>query len=296
MEDTAERGGTAIQHLVEGQNVLIPDYSGRSFTEEEIAEGKHRNFVSGAGGQWEEGGLGQLAFLKKHGLSPDHKFIDIGCGALRAGRHLIDFLAPGNYYGVDANLSLLQTGYDHELTDEQREKLPVTNLRANDRFDVDLGVTYDMAIAQSVFTHVSLNHMQLCLHRLAKVMKPGGVFYASFVEQPEGTAVDHIFQTWSGGRTYFYEKNVYWYRRSDMRWASTDGPWKYRFVGEYGSAQKQLMVAYTRITDAEFEARKAYEAKRDADTRAVRAAVSKGGVGGFVARARRKAAHIISPN
>jgi SAM-dependent methyltransferase len=227
VKDTQEASRTAIEHLVEGKNVVIPNYSGRRFTEDELAKGTHREFVSGTGGDWEEGGLGQLRFLQQNGLRPHHKFIDIGCGALRAGRHLVDFLDAGNYYGVDANLSLVQAGYDRELTDVQRRKLPVSNLRANDRFNVDFGVTFDMAIAQSVFTHVSLNHMRLCLHRLSKVMRPGGTFYASFIEQPPGTPVDHMFQFWSGGRTYFFEKNVYWYRQSDMEWAAADDPWDF---------------------------------------------------------------------
>jgi hypothetical protein len=34
-----------------------------------------------------------------------------------------------------------------------------TNLVANERFNTDFGVTFDIAIAQSVFTHVSLNHI-----------------------------------------------------------------------------------------------------------------------------------------
>ena len=221
---------TDIPELVEGANVVIPDYAEQQFSEDDIETGAHRRFVSGKGGEWDRDGLRQLTFLKEHGLRPDHRFIDIGCGALRAGRHLIDYLDAGNYYGVDANRSLLQIGYDRELTDEQRAKLPITNLRANDRFNVDFGVEFDMAIAQSVFTHVSLNHMRLCLYRLGKVMSPGGVFYASFVEQPGRVPIDYTYEA-KGGRTFLNEKNVFWYHRADMSWAATFGPWKFRYVG-----------------------------------------------------------------
>ena len=81
-------------------------------------------------------------YLKAQGLQPHHRLVDIGCGPFRAGRHFIDYLDPGNYYAVDANHSLIQAGYDVELSDEQRDRLPVTNLRANDRFDVDFGVPF----------------------------------------------------------------------------------------------------------------------------------------------------------
>ena len=239
-----------VEEVIEGNNVILPDYTGVVFTEEAIARGSHRNFVGGVDWRWEHGGLAQLNFLKEQGLRPHHKIVDIGCGSLRAGRQLVDYLEPGNYYGVDANRSIIQAGYDVELTDEQRARLPIENLRANDRFKVDFGVQFDFAIAQSVFTHVSLNHMRLCLYRLAKVMRPGGVFFASFVEQPPGTPLDHIFKRFEQGRTYFNEKNIFWYHRSDMKWAADSGSWAFRFVGEYGSSDQQLMVAYTRRSEA----------------------------------------------
>jgi SAM-dependent methyltransferase len=290
---------TEIEFLDEGVNVFLPDYTNRRFTEEQIERGIHRAFVAGNNGTWDEGGAGQLTFLKKHGLKPDQRLVDIGCGALRAGRHFVDYLDAGKYYGVDANKDLIQIGYDREFTDEQRAKLPVSNLRANDRFNVDFGVQFDMAIAQSVFTHVSLNHMRVCLHRLAKVMRPGGVFYASFVQQPNSTPVDHIFQRAKNGRTYFYEKNVFWYSRSDMRWAAQGEPWAFRFVGDYGSAQNQMMVAYTRLPDGPAVPLQPTVAARpkpvSAKRKAVDAKMREGGAAALVLRARRKAAKIISP-
>ena len=236
------------QHL-EGMNIVIPDYSGKRFTDEEIEKNAHRSFVTGAGAKWEEGGRGQLDFMKSRGLEPHHKLIDIGCGALRAGRHFIDYLEPHNYFGVDANYDLVNLGYNRELSNEQRNRLPITNLRVNDRFYVNFGVEFDYAIAQSVFTHVSLNHILLCLHRLSKVMKVGGSFFASIFEQPDATPIDHIYQVTPKGRTYFYEKNLFWYRPKDMKLAASSGPWRYDYIGDYGSPQNQFMVSFTRLSD-----------------------------------------------
>lgn len=260
---------TQIEHLVEANNVRIPDYSGRDFTEEDIAKGAHRRFV---GGRWGDGGQLQLEFLKRKGLLPSHTFLDVGCGPFRAGRHMVDYLDAGRYYGIDANRSLIQSGYDCELTDEQRQKLPIANLRANDRFNTDFGVQFDFAIAQSVFTHVSLNHIRLCLYRLGRVMRPGGVFYASFNAQPETTPLDHVYNRVEGGRSYLNEQNVFWYHRSDLLWASQFGQWAFKSEGDYGSPHGQQMVSFTKIADRPAAARS------------------------FLARARRKAARVISPD
>jgi hypothetical protein len=51
------------------------------------------------GGMWEEIGKLQLDFLVNQGLRPTHKFLDIGCGTLRGGRHFIRYLDAGNYAG-----------------------------------------------------------------------------------------------------------------------------------------------------------------------------------------------------
>jgi SAM-dependent methyltransferase len=235
---------TQIERRVEATRVFRPDYSGKVFTDEDIAAGKHRDFI---GGHWDTHGEYQLNFLTGHGLKPGDKFLDVGCGSLRAGRHLVDFLEPGNYYGIDANRSLIQAGYDVEFTDEQRARLPVANLRANDRFDGDFGVAFDMAIAQSVFTHVSLNHIRLCLFRLAKLVRPGGKFYATFFEQAQSAPLDKIVRKQEGGRPLFSEQNVYWYYRDDLKWAADYSPWRFRYIGNWGHPVGQRMVEYTRL-------------------------------------------------
>jgi len=52
---------------------------------------------SAVGGMWEQIGQLQFDFLVNHGLEPNHKLLDIGCGTLRGGRHFITYLVPGNY-------------------------------------------------------------------------------------------------------------------------------------------------------------------------------------------------------
>lgn len=254
---------TAIEHRIEAEGVE-PDYSGREFTAEEIARGIHRKFI---GGVWDTHGARQLDFLRGQGLLPEHQLLDIGCGCFRAGRHFIDYLAPGNYYGVDANHSLLQTGYDIELSAEQRARLPIENVRANDRFDVDFGTQVDFAIAQSVFTHVSLNHIRLCLYRASKAVRPGGSFFATFFERPPSTPVDQIFSPHKV-KPFFTEKNLYWYYRADLQWAAQIAPWRVNYIGAWGHPANQKMIQFIRLTDEEAAVRLAETNKAHAKERA----------------------------
>ena len=233
-----------IEHRVETAGEQ-PDYSGREFTAEEIRAGAHRAFI---GGVWDSHGERQLEYLRAQGLLPHHRLVDIGCGPFRAGRHFIDYLEPGNYYGIDANRSLIQAGYDVELSEEQRARLPVTNLRANDRFDVDFGVQFDMAIAQSVFTHVSINHVRLCLYRLAPVMREGGVFYATFFVRSPSTPVDAVVPS-KRGKPFFNEKNVFWHYSGDLEWAAGFSPWRYTYVGDWGHPANQKMATFERVAE-----------------------------------------------
>ena len=253
---------TTIEHRIEADGEQ-PDYSGREFTEEEIAEGAHRRFV---GGVWDTHGQRQLDFLIGRGLKPEHRVLDIGCGCFRAGRLFIDYLEPGHYYGVDANHSLMQAGYDVELSEEQRSRLPIENLRANDRFDVDFGVPVDFAMAQSVFTHVSINHIRLCLFRAAKSVRPGGSFFATFFERPRSTPIDMVLNT-SKPKPFFTEKNVFWYYRSDLEWAARFSPWRVNYIGDWGHPANQRMVEFIRLTDEEWAAAKT-AAKKAAPTAA----------------------------
>jgi cyclopropane fatty-acyl-phospholipid synthase-like methyltransferase len=186
----------------------------------------------------------QLEFLVGQGLEPRHRLLDIGCGPLRAGIHFVDHLDPERYYGIDINETLLDAGYEHELPARLREKLPRDHLRATDRFDCDFGVDFDYAIAQSVFTHVSLNHVRLCLYRVAQQMAPGGRFFATFFEAPRSHPLDAPL---NDGRRWT-ERNAFFYYRSDLKWAARCADWEVHYIGKWGHPGGQRMIEFRRST------------------------------------------------
>lgn len=213
----------------------------------EVEQGAHRRR---AGGLWKQMGKLQLEFAIEHGLQRKSRVLDVGCGPLRAGIHFVRYLAPGNYYGIDVNESLLEAGYDLELPEKLRAKLPREHLRATDRFDCDFGVQFDVAIAQSLFTHLDLNHIRLCLYRVAPHMKVGGRFFATFFEAPADYPLDGVIDEGvEDKRSKATDRNPFWYWPSDLEWAASFSSWRFRYIGDWGHPRDQKMVEFVRTRD-----------------------------------------------
>ena len=69
-------------------NAQYSHYDALENMKKAVADGHHREVI---GGMWEELGRLQKRFLIEQGLKPDHRFLDMGCGSLRAGVPLTDF-------------------------------------------------------------------------------------------------------------------------------------------------------------------------------------------------------------
>lgn len=216
-----------------------------AMTDEQIVAGGHRRAV---GGSWTRIGQLQLEFMQQAGLRPDSYLLDVGCGALRGGVHFVRVLDPGHYFGVDMNASLIRAGREKELVEAGvSDRVPEGNLRVTDLFDCDFGVPFDFAIAVSVFSHLPLNQIRVCLERLGAAMAPGGRFYATFFEVPEGTPLDRPVEQ-RRVTTYSY-RDPFHYSVADMTWAgaSAGGAWQPRHLGDWGHPRGQQMMEYTRI-------------------------------------------------
>lgn len=218
-------------------------------TAEEIASGVHRKKV---GAYWNEIGQLQFDFLVQQGLTPQSHLLDVGCGSLRGGLHFIRYLEPGNYYGIDVDSALVKAGLEHELPAAGlTDRLPPANLHVTDRFACNFGVKFQFALAQSVFTHLPLNHIRLCLYRVAKVMPPGGRFYATFFEAPADEPFDKPF------KKRYPEQDPFQYRPEDLAWAAGVAGWRFRNLGEWGHPRGQRMAEYRRVVSPRSTAQRA---------------------------------------
>jgi hypothetical protein len=53
-----------------------------------------------------------LDLMRHHGLQPHHRFIDYGCGSLRLGKAVVEYLEPGNFHGMDVTQQFLDLGIE----------------------------------------------------------------------------------------------------------------------------------------------------------------------------------------
>ena len=129
---------------------------------------------------WAEHQQMQLTFLQRHGLTSSSTVLDIGCGPMRLGSVLIPLLKEGWYYGQDINPATIAFGEEVLRESGIHETAPYT-LFASDQFDlgpVDRKV--QIAFANSLFSHLTLNSIFTALMQLQTVLAPSGVLYATF--------------------------------------------------------------------------------------------------------------------
>lgn len=218
-----------------------PHPYGRELTAAEVARKKHRSFV---GGKWDEIGRLQFEFLKSRGLQPQHRLLDVGCGALRGGIHFIGYLELNCYYGIDMNASLIRAGQAVELVEAGLQNRK-PRLLVNDAFELDrFHTTFAFALAVSVFTHLPVNSIQRCLINVAKVLEPDGRFYATFFESPTLHHLQPIEHP--GGIITASDADPFHYHFSVFRFLTTDLPLTVTNLGDWGHPRGQHMLEFTR--------------------------------------------------
>ncbi len=226
-------------------DVRISNYYDRERLKANVDAGGHRGYV---GGMWEVIGRLQFDYLRGRGLPRDARLLDIGCGCLRGGVHFVEYLEPGHYYGMDLWQELLDAGYDVELVNAGlQDRLPRENLIADGEFRFErFGTTFDAALAQSLFTHLPLNHIRLCLGRLAPWMRPGGALYATIFacerEEDWFGPVERVPRL----VTTRPDQDPYHYTYADIERCAAGLPWEVEVVGDWNHPRGQAMVELRR--------------------------------------------------
>ncbi len=154
----------------------------REVMRHDAAEGADRAVGSRNRERWLAVGQMQFDHLVAHGLTPQHDVLEIGCGNLRAGWRLIEYLEPRRYVGIDISPDILlaadRTVEERGLQDREPQLRLVDDLRFGwcppDRFD--------LVHAHSVFSHTPMEVIEECFANVGRILRPGGVLDLSFNE------------------------------------------------------------------------------------------------------------------
>jgi len=140
-----------------------------------------------------------MSFLLGEGLEPSHTFLDVGCGKLRVGRHLVDYLNSGNYTGMDVSPDALKKGRE-VLAEEDLQHEDVTLIENDDLKLRELeGETFDFILSFEVFTHLKKSQVRECLEHVSNVMHGGSAFYFTFNQSG--------FERKFSSKTFIYDKD-----------------------------------------------------------------------------------------
>ncbi len=120
------------------------------------------------------------------GLRQHHSLLDVGCGSLRIGRLLIPYLNRGKYFGVEPNNWLVEAGIEHELgKDVVPIKRPTFFFSALPETIVQAKVSFDFALAQSIFSHCGLDLIRGWLSAVSRSLTQSGALVATFLPDQE---------------------------------------------------------------------------------------------------------------
>ena len=147
---------------------------------QQLANAEDR-FLGGPADMFEPIGRLQLITLLRLGLEADSNVLDVGCGALRGGYWLIQFLDKSCYFGLEPNESMLRWGLS-EVVGATLSDAKAPRFSGTSDFDAsEFGVRFDFWVARSVWTHASIHQIDAMLSSFAATAKDDAVFLTSYL-------------------------------------------------------------------------------------------------------------------
>jgi len=154
------------------------------------AEGGWHRVVPG--GLWLESGEWTFELLRTEGLKHTDSVLDMGCGSLSTGRHLLKYLDAGCYWGFDVNQALMLAGVTMELP-----RIGVPSERGiylfNQEFDLSKAPEgFRFAVSEGLFSRLPLNRIARCIASVVRRLSPDGRFYVTWFENPDPRSFEPI--------------------------------------------------------------------------------------------------------
>ncbi len=155
------------------------------------------------GGDFRRIGEELAAMLIRHGLKPEHRVLDVGCGVGRVALPLTRSITTGSYDGFDIVKRWIRWCRRHITPAHPNFRFTHANVynshynrrgvpAAQFRFPYD-DASFDFVFATSVFTHLDPAAARNYLREAQRVLRPGGTLLATFFlidEDLAGAALD----------------------------------------------------------------------------------------------------------
>jgi hypothetical protein len=208
--------------------------SDRADNADAIHSDGHRAFVGGLDSFWHRVSALQFDMLIEKGLRPNDVLLDLGCGSLRGGCKFIPYLDAGHYIGADKHIELIIYGVNRELgIDIFADKKP--QFIITEAFDFSqLRARPTFAIAQSLFSHLTLTDISLCFAQLRRVVAPQCRFFATFIETAGA----------SPNPTSSHSRRGFGYRREEIESVAKKHGWRPFYIGEWHHPRGQQLFEF----------------------------------------------------
>lgn len=227
-------------------------YRQETINQTDIEGDSYRNTLGGTD-VWYKTGNMQLEMLLENGLHKNMKFLEVGCGCLRAGSHIINYLNPYNYYGIDVNKKLLTIGVENELKrNNLLHKVNYDNFILTDCFDIKhFNVKFDMGLSNFVFCYLSLNHLIYFLNTAGKYFNKNGKLIISFgiVDDDKDLEKTHFDETDPHSHETSYTGVPYFIKMLDIQMICNrpDIPWRYKLIDTHFPISFQKYILFERL-------------------------------------------------
>lgn len=156
---------------------------------------ERRHALVGPAHLWRMKRAFQFEFLQRMGLERGQRLLDLGCGTLRGGLPLIEFLEPGHYTGVDVRADVLAEARA-ELEEAGLAHRKPMLVHATDLSMLELGERFDVVWAFSVLIHMDDATLARALDCVARHLAADGSFHANVRLQRAGESAEE--RSWEG--------------------------------------------------------------------------------------------------
>ncbi len=188
----------------------------------------------------------QYSFLLRHGFLEESNVLDLGCGPMRLGVKLIPKLRNGWYFGQDINPETLKYG-EEVLREAEINKSANYTLFSSEGFDLSLiDRPIDIAFSNSLFSHLNINSILMCLLKVREVLSPKGIYFSTFFNlESKSSWLDRCVRNKWGHDTITYpSKDPYHYHFQLLKKIAREAGFTMRIVPDYGHPT-QTMASFT---------------------------------------------------